>query len=428
MDHCMDTLPLPARPVLKDYTKLAEELVEAAQSENANALTERCGEWLESIVRSSGPDLTDFVRGSWERAIGEVEKSARETSEEAREGGAGFELADAQALIAHAHSFVGWDAFVRFCDDETRQTSEGAEFEVAADAVVDGDLARLRSLLRENPALAHARSARIHRATLLYYLAANGIEDFRQRSPANAPEIARLLLVAGAEVDALCGPGNSDDTPMLALVTSVHPHHMGVATELIKIFVKAGSKVNGVKGDDAPVRLALKFGYPESAAALVRLGAEVKTVAMAAGLGRLDLTREFVEERGVSEAELAAAFEDACRFGRTDIAEYLLAKGADVDAQGTWKMTALMWAASQGHVDTMAMILDRGPSLELRNEFGGTAMGTVLHFAINSPRPGADYPAVIDMLLNAGMKFEGTRKGTGLDDIDAVLRRHGKID
>ena len=424
----MDTLPLPARPDLADYIKLAEELVEAARSKNANALQEWCGGWLESIVRSSGPGLTDFVRGSWERAIGEVEKGARETSEKAKEGGARFELADAQALVAHAHSFGGWDAFAGFVDEDTRQTPEGAEFEVAADAVVDGNLARLQSRLRRNPVLAHARSARIHRATLLYYLAANGIEDFRQRSPANAPEIARLLLDAGAEVDALCGLGNSDDTPMLALVTSVHPHHMGVATELIEIFVEAGSKVNGVKGDDAPVRLALKFGYPDSAAALVRLGAEVKTVAMAAGLDRLDLTKEFVEERGASEADLAAAFEDACRFGRTEIAEYLLAKGADVDGQGTWNMTGLMWAASQGHLDTMALILDRGPSLELRNEFGGTAMGTTLHFAINSPRPGADYPAVIDMLLNAGLKFEGKRKGTGLDDIDAVLRRHGKVD
>ena len=215
---------------------------------------------------------------------------------------------------------------------------------------------------------------------------------------------------------------------MLALVTSVHPHYCGVATELIEIFVKAGSKVDGLSGDGAPVRLALKFGYPESAAALVRLGAEVKTIAMAAGLGRLDLTREFVEDRGASQAELGAAFELACRFGRTDIAEYLLAKGADVDGRGAWDMTGLMWAACQGHLDTMTMILDHGPSLELRNEFGGTAMGTTLHFAINSPRAGAEYPAVIDALLKAGVKFEGSRKGTGAADLDAVLRRHGKID
>ena len=99
-----------------------------------------------------------------------------------------------------------------------------------------------------------------------------------------------------------------------------------------------------------------------------------------------------------------------------------------MDGQGTWNMTGLMWAAAQGHLDTMTLILDRGPSLELRNEFGGTAMGTALHFAINAPNPVADYPAVIDALLKAGVKFEGTRKGTGVADIDAVLRRHGKID
>ena len=423
----MDTLPLPPRPVLGDYVKRAEGLINA-HLESTSAVQEFCNDWLAEIVRLSGPDLTDFVRGSWERAIGEVEEGALEISEKAGEDGRGFALADAQSLIAGAHSFVSWDAFATFIERDSRETDEGAKFEVAADAVVDGDLPKLQTLLRRNPALVCARSARIHRATLVYYLAANGIEDFRQRSPANAPEIARFLLSAGAEVDALCGPGESGDTPMLALVTSVHPHYMGVATELIEIFVEAGSKVDGVNGDGAPVRLALKFGYPESAAAMVRLGAEVKTVAVAAGLGRLDLTKEFVEECGVSQADLAAAFEDACRFGRTDTAEYLLAKGADVDGQGTWNMTGLMWAASQGHLDTMALILDRGPSLELRNEFGGTAMGTALHFAINSPNPEADYPAVIDMLLNAGLKFEGTRKGTGLDDIDAVLRRHGKID
>ncbi len=424
----MDTLPLSARPDLANYVKRAEELVEVAGSEAANAVQEFCNDWFDEIVRISGPDLTDFVRGSYERAIGEVEKGAREMKEKAGKGGREFGLVDAQFLVARAHSFESWNAFAVHVDLASRETPDGAEFEVAADAVVDGDLPQLESLLRRNPALVHARSNREHRATLLYYLAANGVEDFRQRSPANAPEIARLLLGAGAEVDALCGPGEPGDTTMLALVTSVHPHHRGVATELIEIFVKAGSKVDGVNGDGAPVRLALKFGYPESAAALARLGAEVKTVAMASGLGMLDLTKGFVEGRGVSQAELGAAFELACRFGRTDTAEYLLAHGADVDGRGAWNMTGLMWAAGQGHLDTIAMVLDHGPSLELRNEFGGTAMGTAVHFAINAPNPGADYPAVIDLLLKAGLKFDGSRKGTGAADLDAVLRRHGRID
>ena len=51
--------------------------------------------------------------------------------------------------------------------------------------------------------LARARSARVHHATLLHYVAANGVEDFRQQSPPNAVTGARRLLEAGAEVDAL---------------------------------------------------------------------------------------------------------------------------------------------------------------------------------------------------------------------------------
>ena len=187
---------MPSRPDLAQYVKRSEDLVNSAQSENTSALKEFCNDWLEKIVRISGPDLTDFIQGSYQRAIGEVEKGAREMKEKAGKGGREFGLADAQFLIARAHSFESWNAFAVHVDLASRETPDGAEFEVATNAVADGDLPQLESLLRRNPALAHARSNREHRATLLYYLAANGVEDFRQRSPANAPEIARLLLDA----------------------------------------------------------------------------------------------------------------------------------------------------------------------------------------------------------------------------------------
>ena len=67
-------------------------------------------------------------------------------------------------------------------------------FERAADAVAFGDLEALREMLDDEPALAHARSPRPHRATLLHYCGANGTEDPRQRTPENAPAVAQLLL------------------------------------------------------------------------------------------------------------------------------------------------------------------------------------------------------------------------------------------
>src|SRR6202040_1724508 len=98
------------------------------------------------------------------------------------------------------------------------------EFESAVEAVVDGDLAGLEDALRRHPALVGARSSRVccfdppvHRATLLHYVAANGVEAYRQKTPPNAVEIARTLLRAGAEPDALADMYGADCTTMSML-------------------------------------------------------------------------------------------------------------------------------------------------------------------------------------------------------------------
>jgi hypothetical protein len=75
-------------------------------------------------------------------------------------------------------------------------------FETAVDAIVSGDLATLEKLLSATPKLARARSTREHRSTLLHYVSANGVEDFRQKTPKNIVEITKLLLTAGADVNA----------------------------------------------------------------------------------------------------------------------------------------------------------------------------------------------------------------------------------
>ena len=50
--------------------------------------------------------------------------------------------------------------------------------------------------------MVRARSTREHEAPLIHYVAANGVEDFRQKTPKNIVEITRVLIEAGAEVDA----------------------------------------------------------------------------------------------------------------------------------------------------------------------------------------------------------------------------------
>ena len=105
---------------------------------------------------------------------------------------------DARTIIARNHHFDGWAEFVQWHTLRATPGSPIARFEAAADAIADGDRDSLARWLRADPDLVRVRSMRRHHATLLHYVGANGIESFRQKTPANAVDIARLLLDAGA--------------------------------------------------------------------------------------------------------------------------------------------------------------------------------------------------------------------------------------
>ena len=301
------------------------------------------------------------------------------------------------------------------------------EFEKAVDAVISGDTETLKSLLGKSPDLIRMRSSRAHRAMLIHYVAANGVEDERQRTPTNAVDVANVLIDAGAEIDATFLDGGSGTTPLVSLVTSFHPHKAGVAAELVSVFVNAGARVDGLKGDGEPLRLALSSEYPESVQALLKCGAKIMNVEVAAGLGEFELVERFIDEGGVSSRELEEAFWSACKYDHTEVAECLLKRGVDIDAKGGMNNTGLMLASQRGRRDTVKMLLGYGASVELKNDYGGTALGSTMYFLANHPVPDADYAGVIELLLNAGSEFNFSDKATGDDEVDDMLRRRGVI-
>lgn len=78
----------------------------------------------------------------------------------------------------------------------------------------------------------------MHRATLLHYVAANGVEGYRQRTPPDVVEIAGILLQAGAEPDALADMYGAECTTMTMLVSSRPPANAGLqGTTPIKLIV-----------------------------------------------------------------------------------------------------------------------------------------------------------------------------------------------
>ena len=108
------------------------------------------------------------------------------------------DLADAQLALARAYSFRDWPSLTAWVEEVARPNSAVARFESAVEAVITGDMPTLRLLLAADPDLVRARSTivsdrdpPVHAATLLHYVAANAVEDYRQKTPPNAVEVAR---------------------------------------------------------------------------------------------------------------------------------------------------------------------------------------------------------------------------------------------
>jgi ankyrin repeat protein len=283
---------------------------------------------------------------------------------------------------------------------------ESDEFESAVDAVVTGNIATLESLLREDPELVRARSARAHRATLLHYVAANGVEDERQKSPGNAVLIAETLLKSGAEVDACAGTygGGATQTTLNLLVSSVHPARAGVQVALVRTLLNFGAAINGIEDDGSPLLTALAFHYPEAAEALVRRGARIETVIAAAALGREDLVERFLST-DAANSDLQVALVWAAMHRRLAVVELLLRKGVDSGSRDRRGWTALHWAAHYGYPEIVDLLLKFDPPLEIENEFGGTPLNQTVWTTIHE-RLLPDHLVILDRLIEAGAKVE----------------------
>ena len=436
----MDTLPLPPRPDIEQYRKRAKSLVAATNSGDPSAIKQWASDWLVALAKARGVEITPFVQGSFDRAIALLEAEARSRVE--RSGG-GFALADAQYLIAQAHSYENWASFA--AEVRALQTvSRTSAFEQAADAVVSGDLATLDELLNKNPDLIREKSKRTHHVTLLHYVAANGVEDFRQKTPPNAVEVAERLIAAGAAVDALADTYGGDvyQTTLNLLVSSTHPAEAGLQAKLVEVLLDHGAAIDGLASDSSPILTALAFGYRDSADTLARRGAAINHVVVAAAVGRLDLVRDWVvdgntlsKEHGPytgpywvhipddAKGQIELSLVWACKFGRSEVARFLLERGVDAASKDNDSMTALHWASARGLLDIIDMLLARRAPLEVRNTWGGTVLDSTAWFAANFPMPDVDYPRVIERLLEAGADANEVNP-TSIPAVDAILERY----
>jgi len=302
---------------------------------------------------------------------------------------AALSLEDARLAIARHYDFVDWPALAAYAE-AVSQDGRFSEFESAVEAVVGGELAALEAALHRDPALVRARSSRVccfdppvHRATLLHYVAANGVERYRQKTPPNAVAIARLLLEAGAEPDALADMYGAQCTTMSMLVSSSHPAEAGLQAPLTELLLDFGAAIEGrgTRKWGGPLRTALAFGMIDAAMVLAKRGARIDFAA-AAGLGRMDDAARLL---GSADAEARhRALSLAAQHGHAEIVRLLLDRGEDpnrYNPDGNHPhSTPLHQAVIGGHEAVVRLLVERGARLDIKDTvWRGTPLGWALH-------------------------------------------------
>jgi ankyrin repeat protein len=406
-----DALPLPPRPNIDQYRKLAKNFQQACKSGDLGAIRDWAAGWRETIARLQGLEITPEVRRQIDFEAERIEQRWRKYAE-ANEHATRCRLTDAQFFVARGHGFASWPKFVKHLKALAQTDSPVSTFEGAVDAIVNGDVAKLETLLDENPKLARAHSTREHHSTLLHYVSANGVEDFRQKTPKNILEITKLLLKSGADVNAESDAYGGRSTTLGLTATSWHPENAGVQLPLMELLIDHGAIIDGPDGGSA-VNGCLHNGRGEAAVFFASHGAQLDLEG-AAGVGRLEIVRSFFNDDGslkptATPDQLKDGFAWACEFGRTNVVNFLLQRGMQIDAKLKHHgQTGLHWAAYSGHVDTVKLLLEHGAPVDARDEsFDGTPLGWAL-YAWGAPENSGNenYYEVVVRLARAGARLD----------------------
>jgi ankyrin repeat protein len=191
-------------------------------------------------------------------------------------------------------------------------------------AVRAGDVETVRGLLGDDPSLAgaHLLGARGGSGTALHL-----VTDWPGYFP-NGPQVARMLLDAGADPNALTTgsgtePGPGSETPLHYAASSDD-------VEVAEVLIDGGADLEVPNGSIGTVLdNAVGYGCWHVARLLVARGARVDKAWHASALGMLGRLEEVLGDDPPAY-DVSQAFWHACAGGQRRTAQYLLSRGADL--------------------------------------------------------------------------------------------------
>jgi ankyrin repeat protein len=195
-------------------------------------------------------------------------------------------------------------------------------------AIHAGEVDALEKLLREHPGLASARltdkkggsGTPLHAAT-----------DWPGFFP-NGPQIVAVLIDAGGDPDAAVQGSWHAETPLHWAASSDD-------VEVARALIDGGADIEAPGASIAggtPLDDAVGYGCWNVARLLVERGARVDRLWHAAALGMISRVQELLADEPPTHQQITDAFWQACHGGQRRMAEYLLARGADLNGTPSW--------------------------------------------------------------------------------------------
>lgn len=191
-------------------------------------------------------------------------------------------------------------------------------------AVAKGDVAKVKEMLKADPALASTKDK-------------NGVSAILKAAYYRKKDVVAVLLATGIELNIFEASATGQ-------------------TERVRALIKQDAMLVNAFAPDGffPLGLATFFGHLETVETLLSAGAEVNAV-----------SRESMKVTSLNAAVAA---------GQIAIARVLIARGANVNAKAENDFAPLHEAAANGDIEFATLLLDKGADINAKTKDGKTPL------------------------------------------------------
>jgi ankyrin repeat protein len=246
--------------------------------------------------------------------------------------------------------------------------------------------------------------------TPLHFLAAhapeNEIADTAMRG-------LRWLLEHGADPNVTSYPGVKDQ-PQAGETPLHRAAVVGHGEEILRALVEHGARVELRRDDGATAyQLAMRAGNTSGAAYLASVGADTTLsptdrLLSACARNNANEARAIVAAHPNILNDLGPSERDALGLAlgkhAFDSVRLMVSLGWPLTQEGEWGGTPLHWAAWNGYVEMVRLLLDAGAPVNIRDSrYGSSPIAWCAHGSRHCDRGNdEDYPAIVNILLDAG--------------------------